>query len=262
MFNIVQNYPPIYVGILAGLLFSATTILGIILFDPLTKSWIHGQVSSNEIIGITLDGFTAIYGILLGLLAVGAYENVNSMEDIVSKEATNISVIYRDFRGYPLPIRQRLEAELKNYGNEVVKISWPQQANHIIPSGESKHIDQIFDILVSFEPKTKSEEIFHAETLAQFNSLMEIRRSRIASLDSKIPATLWWLVSLGAAINILLICLLDFERTVHCIFGGTLSFYIGVMIFIIASMDSPFAGSNRVSPDAIQQVLDSPAFRN
>ena len=241
MFNIVQNYPPIYVGVLAGLLFTITTILGIILFDPLTKSWVRGQVSSNEIIGITLDGFTAIYGILLGLLAVGAYENVNSMEDIVSKEATNISVIYRDFRGYPLPIRQRLEAELKNYGNEVVKISWPQQANHIIPSGESKHI---------------------AETLAQFNSLMEIRRSRIASLDSKIPAILWWLVGLGAAINILLICLLDFERTVHCIFGGTLSFYIGVMIFIIASMDSPFAGSNRVSPDAIQQVLDSPAFRN
>ena len=115
---------------------------------------------------------------------------------------------------------------------------------------------------MSFEPKTKGEEIFHAETLSQFNSLMEIRRSRIANLDSKIPAILWWLVGLGALINILLICLLDFDRIIHCIFGGTLSFYIGVMIFFIASMDRPFAGSNRVCPDAIQQVLDSPAFQN
>lgn len=108
MLNIIQNYPPIYVGVLAGILFSAITILGIFFFDPLTKSWVHGQFSSNEIIGITLDGFTAIYGILLGLLAIGAYENVSSMEDIVSKEATNISVLYRDFRGYPKLVQQRL----------------------------------------------------------------------------------------------------------------------------------------------------------
>ena len=104
MLDIIQNHSPIYVGLLAGFLFSAITIFGIVIFDPITKTWLHGNVSSNEIIGITLDGFTAIYGILLGLLAVGAYENVNSMEDIVSKEATNISVLYRDFRGYPEPM--------------------------------------------------------------------------------------------------------------------------------------------------------------
>jgi Protein of unknown function (DUF4239) len=262
MLDIIQNYSPIYGGILAGILFSIFTIVGIVIFDPLTKTWIHGNISSNEIIGITLDGFTAIYGILLGLLAVGAYENVNAMEDIVSKEATNISVLYRDFRGYPESVRRPLENELKSYAKEVVEVSWPQQALKISPSGESKHIDRIFDILVSVEPKTKGQEILHTETLSQFNSLMESRRSRIANLDSKIPEILWWLVGLGAIINILLICLLDFERRVHFIFGGTLSFYIGVMIFIIASMDSPFAGSSRVSPDAIKKVLESPTFLN
>ena len=262
MLDIIQNHSPIYVGLLAGFLFSAITIFGIVIFDPITKTWLHGNVSSNEIIGITLDGFTAIYGILLGLLAVGAYENVNSMEDIVSKEATNISVLYRDFRGYPEPMRQRLKNELKNYGKEVVEVSWPQQAKHINPTGESKLIDDISDLLLSFEPKTKGQEILHAETLNQFNSLMESRRSRIANLDSKIPEILWWLVGLGAIINILLICLLDFERKVHFLFGGTLSFYIGVMIFIIASMDSPFAGSSRVSPEAIIKVLESQTFKN
>ena len=145
MLDIIQNHSPIYVGLLAGFLFSAITIFGIVIFDPITKTWLHGNVSSNEIIGITLDGFTAIYGILLGLLAVGAYENVNSMEDIVSKEATNISVLYRDFRGYPEPMRQRLKNELKSYGKEVVEVSWPQQAKHIskifiiAPSPTSHH---------------------------------------------------------------------------------------------------------------------------
>jgi hypothetical protein len=260
MFDFFQNYPPLYMGIISGATLSIITIFGIIGLDRLTKRWLHGNTSSNEIIGITLDGFTALYGILLGLLAVGAYENLNSMDDIVSKEATNISVLYRDFRAYPPLIRQRLETELKGYGKQVVDISWPEQAHHIIPTGESKYIDNIFDILVSFEPKSKGQEIFHTETLGQFNSLMESRRGRIANLESKIPEILWWLVGLGAVINIILICLLDFESKVHFLFGGTLAFYIGLMISIIASMDSPFSGSSRISPDAILKVLESPAL--
>ena len=45
-------------------------------------------------------------------------------------------------------------------------------------------------------------------------------------------------------------------------FSGLLAFYIGAMIFVIASMDNPFSGADRVSSTAIPQrisgLLDQP----
>ena len=260
MFNLIQIYPSHYVGLFFGLVCCAITSFGTILFHKFSNKWWQHNDSFNEMIGITMDGFMAFYGILLGLLAVGAYENLNNMNDIVSKEASNISVIYRDFRGYPQPLRSNLENQLRGYANEIVKVSWPLQAKHIVPLGETKFIDEIFDILVSFKPKDKSEEILHAQTMDQFNKLMESRRGRIDNLDSKIPDILWWLVILGATINIILICLLRYDLRIQIIFGSAMSFYIGVMISVIASMDSPFVGANSIDPQSIQKVLDSPSF--
>lgn len=260
MFDWLFNYPTLFVASFAGLSFTGLTAAGIFLLGPLKRIWSHGRDSPNEIIGITLEGFTALYGILLGLLAVGAYEKINDMDDIVSKEASSISVLYRDFRGYPQPLRRKLEDGLKGYATEVVERSWPQQARQTVPTGESAYIDSLFDLLISFKPTDKGEEIIHSTTMNQFNELLDNRRSRLTNLNSRIPEILWWLVGLGATINLLLICLMDFERKIHVVFGGTLSFFIGVMIFVIAAMDNPFSGADRIGPDAIKQVLESPSL--
>ena len=262
MFDLIQNYPSEIIAIISGVSFVIISTAGTIFFHFMIRKRFNINSSFNELIGITLDGFLALYGILLGLLAVGAYENLNSMNDIVSKEASNISVIYRDFRGYPEPIRNELEKEIRGYAYEIVSNSWPQQALHIIPTGEAKFIDKMFDTLVSFKPKESGEEILHAQTLDQFNKLMESRRGRIDNLDSKIPDILWWLVILGAAITMILICLLNYDLIPHIIFGSVLSFYVGAMIAVIASMDSPFVGANSIDPQSIQKVINSPSFHN
>ena len=261
LFELIQRYPSQLIAIFVGFIFVLISSVGTIIFHIYIRRGLNYDSSFNELIGITLDGFLALYGILLGLLAVGAYENLNNMNDIVSNEASNISVIYRDFRGYPEPIRGELNKQLRSYASEIVNNSWPQQAQHIMPTGEAKYIDKLYDVLVSFKPEDKAQEIIHAQTLDQFNKLMESRRGRIDNLDSKIPDILWWLVMLGAAITISLICLLNYGLKFHLIFGGILSFYVGAMIAVIASMDSPFVGANSIDPQSIQKVIDSPSFQ-
>lgn len=261
MIDQLFDYPALYMSIIFGLFFAFTTALGIVVIKPLVRSSLHRGESRNDLVEITLSGFSALYGILLGLLAVGAYENLNNMEDIVSKEASAISVLYRDFRGYPDPIRGKLEQGLRNYAQHVADKSFPQQAKRQRPMGESDLIDRVFDTLISFTPKGKAEEILHAEALGQFNNLMEARRMRLTNLTSGIPNILWWIVGLGACINLMLICMLDFPAIPHVIFGGLLAFYIGAMIFVVASMDNPFSGADRVRPTAIQLVIDSPSMQ-
>jgi hypothetical protein len=44
---------------------------------------------------------------------------------------------------------------------------------------------------------------------------MDLRRSRLASVTVGIPAVLWWVVGIGAAIAVLLVAMLDMETDVH-----------------------------------------------
>ena len=57
-------------------------------------------------------------------------------------------------------------------------------------------------------------------------------------------------VAIGALINILLIWMLDMRFTLHMILGGIISFFLGVMIFLIVVMDRPLQGTVSVASDA------------
>jgi hypothetical protein len=111
--------------------------------------------------------------------------------------------------------------------------------------------------LVGYEPRDRGEEIVHAETFTQFNAFVAARRARLASVTTGIPAAMWWVVAIGAVLNIGLILLLDMELHVHFILGGTLALFLGMVIFLIAVLDNPFRGDVSVGPDAFQEIYDT-----
>jgi hypothetical protein len=44
---------------------------------------------------------------------------------------------------------------------------------------------------------------------------------------------------------------------IHLVIGGVLSFFVGVVIFLIAAMDHPFRGEVSVGPDAFELIYTS-----
>jgi hypothetical protein len=101
-----------------------------------------------------------------------------------------------------------------------------------------------------FKPQSRSDEIIFAEALHEFNAFLEIRRKRLANVRTGIPAVLWSVVGLGAALNIVLIRMFDMEIHVHLILGGVLALFLGIVIFLIATLDKPVPGEVSVGPDA------------
>jgi len=88
------------------------------------------------------------------------------------------------------------------------------------------------------------------------SSFFEYRRARLYSVDSGIPAVLWYTVGIGAFLNIILIWLFDLRLGVHLLLGGILSFFLATVISLIVPMDHPFRGEVSVSPQAFQLVYD------
>ena len=121
-------------------------------------------------VGLALSSFSVFYGLLVGLVAVAAYQNFSTVGDIVDKEASSLAALYRDASGYPQPIRAQLQDELREYARYTIDEGWPMQARGVIASGGTARITTFFDTLVAFEPAKKSEEFIHAEALRQFNA--------------------------------------------------------------------------------------------
>ena len=268
MFYWIYDYPSLNIGALFGVVFVAATWLSILFIRLSFHSWIHGEKRANDMVGFALSSFSVLYGLLVGLLAVAAYQNFSNVSDLVTKESSNLGALYRDLRGYPQPAKGRLRDELRDYARNVIDKSWPLQRQGIVPTEESHLMTKFIDDLVSFEPSKRSEEILHAETLRQLNSQVELRRSRLANVTAGIPAVLWWVVALGAGlmmspgiaeavITIILLAMLDMEIHVHVILGTAVSLFLGVVIFLIAAMDHPFRGEVSVGPDAFQTIYDS-----
>lgn len=257
MFYWIYNYPTEYVGAGFGLAFVVVTWIGILLFRPLVRDWVHKARSANDLVGFFLSAFSMIYGILLGLLAVATYQSYSSADDIVAKEATSLAALYRDFSGYPQPLRATLESSLRDYTLEVIERSWPKQRRGEIPVRESKLIHETFSKLLTFKPADRGDEIVFGETLRQFNDLLERRRARLDAIGNGIPAILWWVVMIGAFFHIILLWLLDMELHVHMLLSGLLACFIGILIFLIFELDNPFRGEVSTGPGPLQLVYET-----
>lgn len=255
MFDRIFHLPEIPMSIASGLTFALIACACIVAARRFARPHIHAGGSSNGVIEAVMAFFAAIYGILLGLLAVNAYDNMNKVNDIVATEASIISVVYLDANGLPPPTRDRLQAGLEAYVREVVDNSIPQQRRGIRPSGERPMAAEVLRAVQSFEPKTRTEEILQAEVVRQLSNLQQVRHERLDSSTVGIPPVLWWIVGLGAAVAVLMVSILDYPLRPHLILGGLLAFYIGAMIFVIGAMDTPFAGSDDVGSAAFEQLL-------
>jgi Protein of unknown function (DUF4239) len=252
----IYDYPSLAIAVLFGTVFVAVTWSGIFLTRATVHSWIHRETRANEMVGFALSSFV-LFGFLLGLLAVATYQNYSTVGDIVDKEASSTAALNRDFTGYPQPIRGQLRDRLREYARFTIEDGWPQQRKGIVPLGGTERITSLFDVLAAFEPAKKSEEIFHAESLQEFNHLIELRRARLASVTTGLPPVLWWVVAFGALMNIVLIWMQDMEIHVHLILGGVLASIFGVVIFLIAALDNPFRGEVSVGPDSIALVYQT-----
>lgn len=257
MFLWIYDYPSATIGVLFAAVFVGVTWLGIIVFRPLVRSWIHGKRSANDMVGFAFSGFSVLYGLLLGLLAVAAYQNFSSVSDLVDKEASDVASLYRDAEGFPEPINSVLQRELREYTRFVIEKAWPEQRKGIVPTGGGRAETALANALMTFKPQGRSEEIIIAEALHEFNAFLEIRREQLANVTTGIPAVLWWVVGLGAALNIILIWMFDMEIHVHLVLGGVLALFLGIVIFLIAALDNPFRGEVSVGPDAFQLVYDN-----
>lgn len=257
MFYWIYDIPSPQLAVMITAAFVGFSWVGAVFIRPILRAFLKRRADLNDLVGYMLSCFGVFYGLLLGLLAVAAYQNYTSVETVVSKEAATLSALIQDVKSYPEPERKNLIWLLRDYSRYVVKYAWPLQRRGIVPEEGNIRMLAIHEQLAEFEPKTKGQEIIHAEALRQFNNYLEARRLRVFSVTTSIPAVMWIVVLVGALMNIALVWLFDMKLVSHMFLGGFLAAFMGLMIFLIASLDNPFRGEISISSQPFEEIHKS-----
>jgi hypothetical protein len=234
--------------------FVAPTLLGSFLLQPSVARVFKGERDINTVLGFLLNAFALYFGVLLALLSIAVFENHNKAEDAVHREAAGLIKLYRDMRGYPEPVRTELSAALHKYVDHVVGPGWLAQARGEAAPGEIAIMNELHHKLTGFQPGGVGESLLHAQTLRTLDDFVEHRRLRIAAGGSAIPKIMWFVVLCGAAMNVVVIWMFDLRPSTHAIIGGSLSLFIGLVIYMVAVLDAPFKGRHGLKPDAIAAI--------
>ena len=250
---------PLYAGLVLVAIIEIVSMIGLFLTRRLLLPRFHYHEGTNDAVSGTVQAIGVFYGITVGLIAVGVWNTHSNASDLVSKEAAAIGALYRDVNGYPDPIRTELKSKLREYTVFVIDKAWPAQR-----SGEGQHVDggtrimdEFQEKLYTFQPANPGQVALHSETLTAYSKLIDYRRLRIDAGDSRLSATMWWVIWVGAVISIGVAYFYNIpDARLHFILVALMSGFLAMVLFMIVINDRPFFGHVSVSSEPYKLILE------
>ena len=234
-------------------------VVGLFVNRPIIARIVRRSAVHNDITSYIFSAVGMIYGLTLGLIAVATWQNFSAADNMVTQEASMLDGLYRDLNGYPRPLRDNLEEQLRLYTRQVIDIEWPAHRQGKVPIIGMRTLEEFKSKLAGFDPSNNSgrEKINHYSAVKSLDKLLNQRRARLQTVPSGLPAALWVVVLLGGMLVFLLSHFFWVENVMlHAILVGLQATILGLLIFLTAAMDNPFRGEFCISPDAFEQVFD------
>jgi len=251
-----HNLPTWLIGVLIIGGFVTVSVLGLLLFRRFTEKRLFLNEEMNNDIIFFASAIGVFYSLMAGLMSVAVWGNYASVQDVVSQEASSLGALYRDVTSLPEPARSELQQQLREYNAFLIEQTWPAQRRGLILDETTRKVNRFADRLFAFDPSTLGEQARYAETLRQFNHMVELRRKRISSIGGALPAVMWGIMLIGAVLSVGVTYLLKINTGVQAALTAFLATFIGLVVFVMAGLDSPLSGPLAIQPTAFEIIQE------
>jgi hypothetical protein len=223
---------------------------------PLTKYFRAKDIEINDVISHFTGIVGIFFGILIGLVAVGVWENYNSSQEKVDAESGNALALYRDCSGLPFQVSKVIKEDIKIYLNNVIKKEWPQSKKGNIPLAALENLNKIQQDLILFNPVTERDKIIYTLCLDKFSVLACSRRERVYATQNGLPPIVWAVTIIGCIVLISISWFFETDTRLHIVMSLIVGILLSTVIFMIISLDWPFRGTLSIDTGSYKFVLD------
>jgi hypothetical protein len=252
----IYSIPIWLLGVLIVTAFLVFALLGLYF----ARRWLHRRLGinseANTPIGYFSSGLYVFYGLLVGLLAVGAWGDYQDVRAQVWQETAALNVLYRDVGLLPDSVQTELQSLLRTYVQNVIDTEWPaQQQGQWVTSG-TKVLNDFQSKLATYRPDDFAQQTIWGRTLEEFDTMVEARRLRADAVNEGLPAPMWAVVLISAVLCVWTCYFFYVEDwRMHVILVVMLTTFVALAIFLTAAMDHPLQGDVSVPVDDFQTLL-------
>lgn len=210
----------------------------------------------HDIAGIIYAAVSVSYAVLLGFVAVVAWERHEVAEAHAAREAAALVDLYRTADALPAGSADAVRVALTEYVRAVLDNEWTALA-HGRPAPEAESaLAGVWHAYLAVEPTSAYERVWLAQALDRLGESGEERQLRLLGARRTIPVPLWIVLLVGAVITVAFSCLLAAPSGVlHGVMVVFLASVIGLVLLLVLAFQKPFTGPIRVDPTAFQETL-------
>jgi hypothetical protein len=207
------------------------------------------------VFGVLATGFA----VLLGLVVVLAFTSYDESRTGAGTEAVTVAQQYEVAHLLPPATGRRLAAELICYGRSVVHQEWPRMQDGTQTDAMNPWGVALLRTLRTVDPRTPSEQAAYSKWLDQRLDREAARNARIHGAVGVIPAPLWLVLYLTAALIVgfmLLFADSGEPAFVQAALIGTVVTVMAATLLLIRFLDDPYRpGLGSLQPTAMEHTL-------
>lgn len=244
--------------LLGGLILSLAILLAVLgLIFAQHRIPLELRQSHNVPISIIYGALSVTFAVIIGFSAYLALNKYTTSQTTVANEASDVRALYYLAGQFPQSQREQIQDLATTYARAVIDEEWPLMGKGQ-PSPRAAALNQeITKSVNSFEPSTSPEQALYSQALQRAHELNQDRTIRLLYASEGLPPILWFVLGVLAVMIILFSYVLGMESALlHILAVAALTAGITFTLFTTITLDSPFGGDLRVSPDAFEMVLN------
>ncbi|MER5301142.1 DUF4239 domain-containing protein [Streptomyces lasiicapitis] len=245
---LLNNFTTLTLAMLLGGGAVLVAVTGTLLLRRRLARLSHG--AHNDMLGVVLSMYAAIYGIILAFVVVAEWEALNDAETNVATEASQTAEVLRDASAFPPAQERRVTGAVGEYVHAIVEKQWPlMREGRPDPGVTNPQVVKLYQVFQDYEPRTESEKVYYEQSVTTLGEVAQARRTRLSDSQQSLPTLLNVLIYGGALVMLPLTFLYGIRSLrAQMMFVISVAGLIGVSLLLCLSLDHPFSGNLSVSP--------------
>ncbi len=208
------------------------------------------------VFGVLATGFALLSGFVVFL----AFESYDTSRSGASVEARVVAHQFETVQLLPEVASQALAGDLVCYARNVVHQEWPKMKSGVLGDEPNAWGVALFRDLRATQPRSASEQAAYAKYLDERSDREDARADRAHGAQGVIPAPVWIVLFLSAAI--LFLFMLFFadpgeSAVVQATMMGGVMLLVTSLLLLLAFLDNPYAGDvGALKPTAMESTLE------
>jgi hypothetical protein len=246
-----------------GMWLALAAVIGVCVVVALGCMWLAYRILPESVgteYNSSLSPFLTIiglmFGALLGFTVVVAFEQFSSAGANVADEATTLTTMYRQTVTMPDPERTQIRQLLRVYTTAVAGPEWQSQKSGRANDTARSAITQMYEVIGSQQPSVANSPTT-SNFVGRLTVLASDRNTRILDAAPRIPPVLWCGLLIGAVILVTITGFMRLgNRRGHAVLCCAVAALLGLLLFVIFSLDRPFNSQTGVTPTPFAHSLE------